>query len=67
MVEPSGGYVLPHDTFTTPQLNHNLEFLLSETFLSKSKREKSDSTVNVTSSHSTPELEGCMVDMRIAG
>jgi Sec23/Sec24 zinc finger/Sec23/Sec24 trunk domain len=67
MVEPSGGYVLPHDTFSTPHLKHNLEFVLNETFLSKSKRDTSDSTVNPTSAHSITELNGCVVDMRVAG
>lgn len=67
LVEPSGGYVIPHETFTTNHLSQNLEFLLNETFLSKSKRDNADSTVNVAATSNSAQLEGCMVDMRIAG
>ena len=74
MVEISGGYVLPHDTFTTPHLQHNLEFILKETYLSKTKRETFlDSTVihSIMSpphrTTTTTDLEGCVVDLRISG
>jgi len=67
VVEPSGGYVIPHETFETPHLKYNMEFLLSETYISKSKATNSDPTIAVTSNHHTStHLEGCMVDMRMS-
>jgi hypothetical protein len=42
LVEPSGGYVLPHLSFTTPHLEHNLKFLLQHTFMSKSRSTPDD-------------------------
>jgi hypothetical protein len=67
LVETSGGYVIPQETFVTPHLKHNLDFLLSQTFLSKSKREISDSTLSLVEPQSSTQLEGCMVDMRFSG
>lgn len=67
VVEPSGGYVIPHDSFTTPHLKHNIDFLLGETYISKSKAINLDPTINATSAHNSTQLEGCMVDMRISG
>jgi hypothetical protein len=34
LVEPSSGYVISHDTFVTPHLQHNLRFLLEQTGMS---------------------------------
>ena len=35
MVEPSGGYVLPHSTFDSRQLVHNLTYCLKYTYVSR--------------------------------
>lgn len=35
LVEPSGGYVLPHSNFTGPHLSHNLLYLLKHTYVSR--------------------------------
>jgi hypothetical protein len=37
LVEPSGGYVLPLVSFTTPRFEHDLKFLLKNTYMSRSK------------------------------
>jgi hypothetical protein len=34
LVEPSSGYVISHDTFVTPHLQHNIQFLLQQTSMS---------------------------------
>ena len=34
LVEPSSGYVISHDSFATPHLQRNVEFLLKRTYLS---------------------------------
>lgn len=67
VVEPSGGYVIPHETFTTAHLKHNIDFLLGETYLSKCKMTNSDPTIHPTIVHNSTQLEGCMVDIRLSG
>jgi hypothetical protein len=67
LVESSGGYVIPHDSFTTPHLQHNLGFLLEQMYVSKSKALTEGSSLAPTSADSVSQLEGCMVDMRMAG
>jgi hypothetical protein len=56
LVEPSAGYALAHDSFTTTHLLHNLQYLLQHTFLSGMYAEE------------TPEknwIDGCVVDLRM--
>ena len=36
LVEPSGGYVLPHTSLQSPQLKHNLNYVLKDSFMSRS-------------------------------
>lgn len=67
LVEPSGGYVIPHDTFTTAHLQHNLGFVLENTYVSKSKAFIVGMSSTPSLSDSPFQLEGCMIDLRIAG
>jgi hypothetical protein len=39
MVDPSGGYVVTQLSFAAPQLEHNLKFLLEQTYLAKPKND----------------------------
>ena len=60
MVEPSGGYVIPLVSFDTPQLEHNLNFILRNTYMSKSKN---------ISEEQLDDFEGgaeCILDIRSA-
>lgn len=59
LVEPSGGYVLPHNSFSTPQLEQNLGFLLQKTFMSRSCDDLDD--LDDDGEQGTPE---CFVDFR---
>lgn len=59
LVEPSGGYVLPHLSFTTLHLEQNLSFVVKNTFISKSKLDEADTAGG------TPVAE-CLVDVRAA-
>ena len=36
LVEPSGGYVLPHTSLKSPQLKRNLNYVLQDSFMSRS-------------------------------
>lgn len=38
LVEPSGGYVIPHTSFTTSNLTQNLKFLLQSTAIARSQK-----------------------------
>jgi hypothetical protein len=57
LVEPSGGYVLPHLSFTTPHLEHNLSFVVKNTFISRSRLE-------VDADAASPAE--CLIDLRAA-
>ena len=54
MVEPSGGYVMPLVTLDTPQLEENLEFILQNTYISRSKNLDEEDNENVE----------CILDIR---
>ncbi len=58
LVEPSGGYVLTHETFVTPHLNHNLEYVLHRTYVSRGTIE--DSMIS-----GTKLADGCILDIRM--
>jgi hypothetical protein len=55
LVEPSAGYVLPHDTFATEHLKHNLGFVLKHTFVSTAPMHDSNGEV---------WMDGCIIDVR---
>jgi hypothetical protein len=54
MVEPSGGYVMPLVTLDTPQLEQNLEFILQNTYISRSANIAEEEIGNVE----------CILDIR---
>jgi Sec23/Sec24 trunk domain/Sec23/Sec24 zinc finger len=76
LVEPSSGYVLSHDTFTSKHLERNIGFLLNHTCLSlahfvEDVVEDADGGVLDTSerqlpSHSASWIDGCIVDIRMS-
>jgi hypothetical protein len=57
LVDPSGGYALPHDSFASPQFKFNLEYLLSQTFVARSASDD-PSAMN--------DIDGCVVDVRMS-
>lgn len=50
LVEPSGGYVLSHMSLDSPQLTHNLNFVLQNTYISRSSSPGSGEEGNLTDS-----------------
>jgi hypothetical protein len=60
---PSGGYALPHESFSSPQLAHNLGYIVSQTHMSVADCE---GVVDNASSSTMNQLEGCLVDLRIS-
>ncbi len=80
LVGPSGGYVLPHSTFDSPHLVHNLGFCLKYTYVSRTeaeipagqtKEEKPNSRLTrffgrkpTTESAPTSDMSHCVVDLR---
>lgn len=65
LVEPSAGWVLPHETFATPHLEHNLGFVLKHTFLSTAPLEDPDA-IGGESSHNEVWMDGCVIDIRMS-
>lgn len=73
LVEPSSGYVLSHDSFTTPHLEHNVGFIVQQTHISMAQFfEESQDDKFVASpeqhllSHHGTWVDGCMVDIRMS-
>lgn len=60
---PSGGYALPHDSFSSPQLAHNLGYIVSQTHMSIADCE---GVVDNASSSTMNQLQGCLVDLRMS-
>ena len=63
LVRPSGGYALSHESFSSPRLPHNLGYILSQTHMSIADCE---GLVENASSSVMDQLQGCLVDLRIA-
>ena len=59
LVEPSGGYVLSHSTFNSPQLKRNFSFVLQESFMSRSTKDN----VGETKSEEAFDWQ-CLLDIR---
>jgi len=64
LVEPSAGYVLPHETFASAHLQHNLGYLLKHTFVSTAPLQ--DDANAATSSQNEVWMEGCVIDIRMS-
>lgn len=56
LAEPSGGYVLPHLSFTTPHLKRNLNFVLQQTYISRT--EEAEGVQGIAAAE-------CFVDLRV--
>jgi Sec23/Sec24 zinc finger/Sec23/Sec24 trunk domain len=54
LVDPSGGYALPHDTFASEQLESNLHFIICQTKVNRSV------TLDLSQS-----MNGCIADIRM--
>jgi hypothetical protein len=63
LVRPSGGYALSHESFSSPQLAHNLGYIVSQTHMSIADCE---GVVENSSSSTLNQLQGCIVDLRIS-
>jgi Sec23/Sec24 zinc finger/Sec23/Sec24 trunk domain len=72
LVEPSAGYVLSHDTFTSSNLEVNLQFLLHQTHLTRAYfvHPANDAETSSPTLHSAPPpgawMSGCTVDIRVS-
>lgn len=64
LVLPSAGYVLPHATFATPHLRHNMGFVLKHTFVSTAPMNESEDDSGQPSSHREVWMDGCIIDLR---
>jgi Sec23/Sec24 trunk domain/Sec23/Sec24 zinc finger len=73
LVEPSSGYVLSHDSFTTPHLQHNTRFVLRNTHMSMAQFYEVVDEDNPQvlpeqhlPSHYGTWIDGCTVDIRMS-
>jgi Sec23/Sec24 trunk domain/Sec23/Sec24 zinc finger len=70
LVEPSAGYVVSHDSFTTSNLRGNLQFLLQQTHLTRAYfvPPGNDAETSSPAMHSASPpgawMDGCTVDIR---
>ena len=67
LVKPSEGYALSHDSFSSPQLAHNLSYIVLQTQMSIAVCEEvGGATESVGSPSVLNQLEGCIADIRIS-
>ena len=59
LVEPSAGYALPHDTFDSDQFDHNLQYVVGQTYMSSldTKASSGDKAIG--------RLDECVMDIRL--
>ena len=64
LAEPSSGYVLSHMTFTTEHLQHNLEYILKQTYVSGLYFDLPQGGIVLPPMDSN-WIDGCIVDFRV--
>jgi hypothetical protein len=62
LVDPSAGFVVTHESFATPHLSHNLQYLLKHTFMSQLELGDRESA---TGERSEVWMQGCIIDIRL--
>lgn len=66
LVEPSAGYVLPHECFTSPHLEHNLSYLMKSTFACGQQLDGIDSSRGKRFSGQENFVDDCVVELRMS-